>query len=86
MGTLLCSCVEVRELINLLLRMMSRVGQEMGVSDESLCDTWRRGGFGSFFPFGLKGIFFNRNVFDFCIRTIYCWKHLFIGFQRNSQV
>jgi len=71
MGTLLHSCTELCEPIELLFGVVSGVGPSIYVLDGvhvpqvegvdfGICLHW---------PNGLNGVVFNRNVFDSCIKS-----------------
>ena len=58
MGTLLHSCVEVHEKIELSFGLLSGVGGEMGVLDGGSHAPTGKERFQSFCPIGFNGVFF----------------------------
>jgi len=72
MGTLLLSCVEMREPIELLLGELSGVGLGIHVIDGGSRASMGRGGFwGRLPPLAqwFQWHFCNRNVFDSCMKS-----------------
>jgi len=72
MGTLLRSCVEVRELIELSFGIVSGVEPSIHVLDGGPHGLRVRVDFGVVcrrWPNGFNGVVFNRNAFDSCMRS-----------------
>jgi len=69
---LLCSCVEVRELIELSFVVVNGVGPGTDVRNGDAHGSSGRGGFVGVCPIGPCGfnaLIFKRNVFDSCVKN-----------------
>jgi len=64
-GTLMCSCAEVHEPIELSFGVVSGIGLGICILDGSTC-LKERGDFGGFSPIGLNGIFLTE-MYSTCV-------------------